>query len=177
MAAVVGLDDAKLEALCLDDPGVAVMANLNSPGQTVISGSIESIDRVMVKAKEAGAKIVKKLSVSGAFHSPLMQPARDKMTEVLNATVFKKGSIPVVTNVNAAPQTDPDKIRGLLLEQITGSVRWYETVENIVATGASTFYEIGPGTVLTGLLRRIDRKTVGQAISTVEQVESYIAAS
>lgn len=177
MAAVVGLDDAKLEALCLEDQGVAVMANLNSPGQTVISGSVESVDRVMEKAKEAGAKIVRKLSVSGAFHSPLMQPARDRMKEVLNGTVIRKGTIPVVTNVNAAPQTDPDKIRDLLLEQITGSVRWYETVEAIVATGASTFYELGPGAVLTGLLRRIDRKAVGQAISTVEQVESYEADS
>ncbi|MFC1614039.1 ACP S-malonyltransferase [Gemmatimonadota bacterium] len=175
MAAVIGLDDMVLENLCEQDPGVVVVANFNCPGQTVISGQVEGVERVMETAKTAGARIVKKLKVSGAFHSPLMESTRVEMSKELAAASFSQGNIPVVANVTAEPQSDPEKMRDLLARQITGPVRWHSSIKRMIEFGAESFIEVGPGTVLSGLMRRIDRNQETKSIGTLEQIESFQA--
>ena len=154
MAAVIKLDDETIERICADIPGV-VPANYNSPGQVVISGEISAVEKACVQLKEAGAKRALVLPVSGAFHSPLMEPARIELAKAIEATPFKAPRCPVYQNVTAAPTLDPETIKANALKQLTSPVRWTGTVRNMIADGASRFVEIGPGTVLQGLVSRI----------------------
>ncbi len=156
MAAVLGLSDEEVEETCdsIKD-AVVVPANYNCPGQLVISGSIEGIDKACIILKEKGAKRALKLPVGGAFHSPLMQPAGEELQTAINATSFGTPVCPVYQNVNAYPQTNPVAIKQNLIEQLTAPVRWTQTVKNMVTDGATIFTELGPGKVLEGLVRKI----------------------
>jgi len=156
MAAVVGLDAKTVgEVTCAAyEVGAVQAANFNSPGQIVISGTVTGVRKAMELAKERGAKLVKELVVSGAFHSPLMQSAKDKLKTALDAVTIHDASVPVYANVTAAPVQKADEIRSLLLEQVTSPVRWEESVVNMAAAGAAKFVEIGPGKVLQGLVKR-----------------------
>lgn len=156
MAAVVGLDAKTVgEVTCAAyETGAVQAANFNSPGQIVISGTVTGVRKAMELAKERGAKLVKELVVSGAFHSPLMQSAKDKLKTALDAVTIHDASVPVYANVTAAPVQKADEIRSLLLEQVTSPVRWEESVVNMAAAGAAKFVEIGPGKVLQGLVKR-----------------------
>ena len=165
MAAILGLDDEIVEIVCSEIPGIVVPANYNSPGQIVISGSVESIDAAIELLKEKGAKRALKLSVSGAFHSPLMEPARRELEEAIGATMFSKPVCPVFQNVNASPSTDPEAIKANLVAQLTSPVRWTQTVRNMISAGATSFTEVGPGTVLQGLIKKVDREI--EAVSAV----------
>lgn len=155
MAAVIGLDNATIERICGETPGVVVPANYNSGGQVVISGETGAVAAACAALKEAGAKRALPLPVGGAFHSPLMEPAREELAEAIRATEILAPSCPVYQNVSASPETDPDRIRENLLLQLTSPVRWTQSVKAMLADGASEFTEIGPGTVLQGLVRRI----------------------
>jgi [acyl-carrier-protein] S-malonyltransferase len=156
MAAILGLSDEKVEEICAGiTDEVVVPANYNCPGQIVISGSIPGIDLACSKLTEAGAKRALKLSVGGAFHSPLMEPARKDLAEAIANTPFMKPVCPVYQNVNAQPQTDPDIIKVNLIAQLTAPVRWTQSVLAMVADGADTFVELGPGAVLQGLVKKI----------------------
>ena len=154
MAAIIKLPDEKVEEICASIPGV-VPANFNSPGQVVISGDEAGIEEACVKFKEAGAKRALRLQVSGAFHSPLMEPAREKLARAIEATPFSAPLCPIYQNVSALPTVDPAVIRENLLKQLTSPVRWTRTVENMLQDGATRFVELGPGTVLQGLVKRI----------------------
>lgn len=154
MAAVIKLDDETIERICADIPGV-VPANYNSPGQVVISGELSAVEKACALLKEAGAKRALVLPVSGAFHSPLMEPARVELAKAIEATPFKAPRCPIYQNVTAAPTTDPEVIKENALKQLTSPVRWTQTVRNMIADGAARFVEIGPGTVLQGLVGRI----------------------
>lgn len=156
MAAVIGLPDETAEKICAEiTDEVVVCANYNCPGQIVISGSMAGIDAACEKLTAAGAKRVLKLKVGGAFHSPLMEPARAELAEAIESTAFSKPVCPVYQNVGARPQTDPDVIRKNLVAQLTSPVRWTQTVQNMVADGATRFVELGPGNVLQGLIKKI----------------------
>ncbi|MFM2293565.1 MAG: hypothetical protein RIS29_3378 [Bacteroidota bacterium] len=156
MAAVLGLSDEAVEEGCAEvTDAVVVAANYNCPGQLVISGSIEGIDKACEILKAKGAKRALKLPVGGAFHSPLMQPAGEKLQAAIKATEFKAPKCPVYQNVNAQPQTDPETIKENLIAQLTAPVRWTQTVKNMVADGATEFFELGPGDVLKGLVKKI----------------------
>ena len=155
MAAVLGMDFKTIEDICAGIDGVVVPANYNSPGQLVISGENDAIDRACAALKEAGAKRALKLSVGGAFHSPLMAPAAERLAKAIEDTAFKTPLCPVYQNVDALPATDPEQIQGNLLKQLTSPVRWAQTVENMIADGATSFTEVGPGTVLAGLIKKI----------------------
>lgn len=156
MAAVLGLDDAKVEEVCQSiSPEIVVAANYNCPGQLVISGSIEGINIACEKLKEAGARRALPLPVAGAFHSPLMQPAQAELEAAIMSTPFNTPICPVYQNVNAAPSTNPDEIKQNLITQLTGAVRWTQSVQRMVADGATKFTEIGPGKVLQGLIKKI----------------------
>ncbi|HWP83019.1 MAG TPA: ACP S-malonyltransferase [Bacteroidota bacterium] len=158
MAAVVGLDPGKLTEICreAEAEGIVQPANFNSPGQIVISGSVNGVRKAMVLAKERGAKLVKELPVSGAFHSPLMESAREKLKEALDRVEIHDAKIPVYANVTARPVHKREEIRELLCRQVTSPVRWEETVVNMIADGATHFVELGPGKVLQGLVKRIN---------------------
>ena len=158
MAAILGLDDSIVEEVCSSVSGVVVPANYNSPGQIVISGAVEAIDEAIEILKTKGAKRALKLAVSGAFHSPLMEPARVELEKAIAATVFSKPVCPVFQNVNAAPETDPGAIRDNLVAQLTSPVRWTQTVRNMIAAGATSFTEVGPGAVLQGLIKKVDKE-------------------
>jgi [acyl-carrier-protein] S-malonyltransferase len=157
MAAIVGLDPQVVSEVTktASEAGVVQPANFNSPGQIVISGSVAGVRKAMELAKERGAKLVKELVVSGAFHSPLMQSAKDKLKEALDKTVINDAKVPVFANVTASPVQNADEIRRLLFEQVTSPVRWEESVANMAAAGATKFVEVGPGKVLQGLVKRI----------------------
>lgn len=157
MAAIVGLDDAIVEEVCESIGDVVVPANYNCPGQLVISGSVAGIDKACEILTEKGAKRALKLVVGGAFHSPLMEPAREELAAAIEATVFSNPVCPVYQNVNAKPVTDPEIIKQNLIAQLTAPVRWTQTVQNMIADGATSFTEIGPGKVLQGLVRKVDR--------------------
>lgn len=158
MAAVVGLEDETVENICNGvKETVVVPANYNCPGQLVISGTKEGIDLVAPMLKEAGAKRVLPLSVGGAFHSPLMEPARIELAEAINDTKFNQGICPVYQNVTGQPVNDPEIIKKNLVAQLTSPVLWTQTMKNILANGAKTIIEVGPGTVLQGLFKRVDR--------------------
>ena len=160
MAAVLGLPDEKVEEVCAQIDGVVVPANYNCPGQLVISGANEAIDAACEKMKEAGAKRAMKLPVGGAFHSPLMEPARVELEAAIRATTYNKPICPVYQNVDAKPYTDPEELKRNSIAQLTGPVRWTQTVQNMVADGASSFRELGPGTVLQGLIKKIAPEAV-----------------
>lgn len=158
MAAVLGLDDNVVENICkeVNDSGKPVVAaNYNSPGQIVISGSVEGIEEACAKLKDAGAKRTLPLSVSGAFHSPLMQPAKEELEAAINGTEFKTPCCPVYQNVDALPHTSPSEIKSNLIAQLTSPVRWTATVKNMIENGATEFVECGPGNVLQGLIKKI----------------------
>ena len=154
MAAIINLPDSVIEEICAGIPGV-VPANYNSPGQVVISGEEAGIDEACAKLKEAGAKRALKLAVSGAFHSPLMEPAREELARAIEATPVQAPFCPIYQNVSALPTTDPVVIKENLLKQLTSPVRWTQSVQNMMADGAAKFVELGPGTVLQGLVKRI----------------------
>jgi len=159
MAAVLGLDDQKVEEVCQslrEETGeVVVAANYNCPGQLVISGSIKGIELACERMKAAGAKRALVLPVGGAFHSPLMEPAREELATAIEKTVFHRGVCPVYQNVVAKGVTDPDQIRQNLINQLTGPVRWTQTIEAMISDGAELFTEVGPGKVLQGLIGKI----------------------
>ena len=165
MAAVLALPDARVEELCASvTEGVVVPANYNCPGQIVISGSIEGVDAACAKMLEAGAKRALKLKVGGAFHSPLMEPARAELADAIAHTDFHAPKCPVYQNVNAEPQTDPETIKKNLIAQLTAPVRWTQTIQNMIAAGADTFVEVGPGAVLQGLVKKINKEVTTQGI-------------
>lgn len=173
MAAIVGLEQEVLEKICNDASvkGIVQCANFNSPGQVVISGSVEGVLEGMELAKKAGAKVVKQLIVSGAFHSPLMQTASDKLKAKLDETNFTDAKIPVYANVTAKAVTDKGDIRELLLKQLNAPVRWTETIQNMVAEGVEEFIEIGPGKVLQGLVKRINGDVKFRGVDKYEDLE------
>lgn len=156
MAAVLGLPDEKVEEICATiKDEVCVAANYNCPGQVVISGSVEGVNRACELMKAAGAKRALVLKVGGAFHSPLMEPARVELEAAIKATTFSAPKCPVYQNVNALPQTDPEVIKNNLIAQLTSPVRWTQSVRNMIADGADEFIECGPGNVLQGLIKKI----------------------
>ena len=158
MAAVLGLDDRVIEDVCASvKDAVVVPANYNCPGQLVISGSIEGVALASDKLREAGAKRVVPLSVGGAFHSPLMEPARVELAEAINDTKFSQGICPIYQNVTGQSVNDPEIIKKNLIAQLTSPVLWTQTMNNILATGVKTVIEVGPGTVLQGLFRKMDK--------------------
>jgi [acyl-carrier-protein] S-malonyltransferase len=157
MAAILGLEDAKVEEICGEVEGVVVAANYNCPGQLVISGSVPAIDAACEKMTEAGAKRAIKLPVGGAFHSPLMAPAGAELAAAIEATQFNSPSCPVYQNVTASAVTDPAEIKKNLVEQLTAPVRWTQTMNQMIADGCTSVTEVGPGRVLQGLFKKVDR--------------------
>jgi [acyl-carrier-protein] S-malonyltransferase len=179
MAAIIGLDSVKINDICLkaSEAGIVQPANFNSADQLVISGSIDGVRKAMELAKETGAKLVKELVVSGAFHSPLMQSAADGLTEALNNTEFAEPRIPVYANVDAEPEKDPDKMRQNLIKQVTSAVRWTDTIKNMEKDGAEIFIEIGPGKVLQGLVKKLcpSKKVFGiDKFADINNIEQQI---
>lgn len=158
MAAILGLDDKVVEDVCESIDGVVVAANYNCPGQLVISGSVAAIDEACEKLTEAGARRAMKLAVGGAFHSPLMESAREELAAVIEATEFKTGVCPVYQNVSAQAETDPQTMKANLITQLTSPVRWTQTMQSMIADGAGEVIEVGPGKVLQGLFKKIDRQ-------------------
>ena len=157
MAAILGLEDKVVEDVCASIDGVVVPANYNSPGQLVISGSIEAINTAVEKLSAAGAKRALVLPVGGAFHSPLMEPARQELEKAINETGFANPICPVYQNVNAKAVSDPNEIKINLVSQLTSPVRWTQTMEQMIADGMTELIEVGPGKVLQGLVKKIDR--------------------
>lgn len=157
MAAILGMEDQMVEQVCKEIEEIVVAANYNSPGQIVISGSISGIDAAVEKLKALGAKRALKLPVGGAFHSPLMEPARAELEEAIQAAPFSAPVCPVYQNVNASPSLDPDQIKSNLVAQLTAPVKWTQTVKQMIAEGATSFTEVGPGKVLQGLIKKVDR--------------------
>lgn len=162
MAAILGLDDAKVEEICASISGVVVPANYNCPGQLVISGETVAVEEACIKLKEAGAKRALLLPVNGAFHSPLMQPAQERLAAAIENTKFRKATIPVYQNITTTAVTDPDQIKANLIAQLTGPVKWTQSVQNMIKDGATNFVEVGPGKTLQGLIKKID-STVASA--------------
>lgn len=165
MAAVLGLEDAAVEELCASIDEMVVPANYNCPGQLVISGSNKAIEIACEKAKEAGARRALPLPVGGAFHSPLMNPAKEELEKAIDATQFNEAKCPVYQNVTAAPSTDLEVIKENLKKQLTAPVRWTQSVQAMVADGATQFTECGPGKVLQGLVKKIHREAEVSAVS------------
>jgi len=176
MAAVIGLEPATVDECCKEasEAGIVQSANFNSPGQVVISGSIDGVRRGMEICKAKGARMVKELVVSGAFHSPLMLPAKEKLKETLNNTSIFDARFPVYANVTAKPVKAKDEISDMLYQQVTSPVRWEETIVNMIADGVEEFYEIGPGNVLQGLLKRINPDVKCFGIDKYTDVEKYL---
>jgi len=158
MAAILGLADEVVEEICAGIEAVVVPANYNCPGQLVISGSIEGIDEACEKLTAAGAKRALKLNVGGAFHSPLMEPAKVELQAAIEATNIESPVCPIYQNVNAKPTTDPATIKENLIAQLTGAVRWTQTATNMIADGGTEFVEVGPGNVLQGLVKKVSRE-------------------
>ena len=168
MAAIVGLPDDKIEEICAEvskEGSVVVPANYNCPGQLVISGNVEAINEACEKLKAAGAKRALPLKVGGAFHSPLMQPAKDELQAAIEKTEFSAPQCPVYQNVDGKPHTDPADIEANLIAQLTSSVRWTSCVQNMIADGADDFTECGPGKALQGMIGRIDKNVAVNGIS------------
>jgi [acyl-carrier-protein] S-malonyltransferase len=162
MAAILGLDDAVVENACKEIDEIVVPANYNSPGQIVISGSVKGIEKAVEKLTTLGAKRALVLKVGGAFHSPLMGPARAELENAIDATVFSKPICPVYQNVTALPSDDPAHIKVNLKKQLTSPVRWTQSVQQMLKDGATAFYEVGPGSILQGLIKKIDRNVVAE---------------
>ncbi len=158
MAAIIGLDDAVVEAKCAEIDDVVIPANYNSPGQVVISGSKAGIEKAMEVLKEAGAKRALPLAVGGAFHSPFMEPAREELAKAIMETSFNQPISPIYQNVDGKAHSNPDEIKENLIAQLTSPVRWTQIMTNMIADGAAHFTEIGPGKVLAGLIKKVDRK-------------------
>ena len=167
MAAVLGLEDHIVEAICADIDGVVVAANYNCPGQLVISGETKAVESACEKLKEAGAKRALILPVGGAFHSPLMEPAREELAAAIKETEFNKPICPIYQNVTTFAVTDPEKIKENLIFQLTAPVKWTQSVQNMISDGATEFVEVGPGKVLQGLVKKIDRNA---EVSSAEPV-------
>ncbi len=158
MAAILGLEDDVVEKACEETEGIVVPANYNCPGQLVISGAVPAVEAACEKLKEAGAKRALLLPVGGAFHSPLMEPARTKLAAAIEATSFNTPGCPVYQNVNAQPTTSPEEIKTNLIAQLTASVRWTQTMQNMVNDGATSATEVGPGRALQGMFKKVDRR-------------------
>ncbi|MEY3559640.1 MAG: S-malonyltransferase [Bacteroidota bacterium] len=165
MAAVLGLDDQKVEAVCSGITDIVVPANYNCPGQLVISGSVTGIEKACVALKEAGAKRALVLPVGGAFHSPLMKAAEEELQGAIQSITFNAPSCPVYQNVVAMPVTDPAKIKQNLINQLTGPVKWTQSVQAMLAEGATEFTEVGPGKVLQGLIQKIQKEVLVNGVS------------
>jgi len=176
MAAILSLNPDVVEKVCREASaeGIVQCANFNSPGQIVISGSVPGVKKGMEICKAKGAKLVKELVVSGAFHSPLMQPAKDKLKTALDRTNFYDAKFPIYANVTGKPVTAKDEIKNLLFEQVTSPVRWEETITNMIKDGADEFYEIGPGKILQGLVKRINLDVKCFGIDKFNDVEKYL---
>ncbi|MDT0648944.1 ACP S-malonyltransferase [Autumnicola edwardsiae] len=157
MAAVLGLEDEIVEAICADVEGVVVAANYNCPGQLVISGEVEAVEKACEELKDKGARRAMILPVGGAFHSPLMEPARQELADAIEKSTFNKPSCPIYQNVSTFAVTDPAEIKKNLVFQLTAPVKWTQSVQNMIKDGAKTFTEVGPGKVLQGLVKKIDR--------------------
>ena len=157
MAAILGLEDNIVERICDEVDGIVVPANYNCPGQLVISGAVDAINEACEKLKEAGAKRALVLPVGGAFHSPLMEPAREELAEAINNTTFNQPTCPVYQNVNAQAVSQPELIKENLIKQLTAPVRWTQIMQQMIADGASSVTEVGPGRVLQGLFKKVDR--------------------
>jgi [acyl-carrier-protein] S-malonyltransferase len=168
MAAIVGLDDNIVEEVCASVDEVVVPANYNCPGQLVISGSFAGIDKACELLTARGAKRALKLTVGGAFHSQLMEPAREELAAAIESTTFSKPVCPVFQNVSAQPTSDPIVIKQNLIEQLTAPVKWTQIVQNMIAGGATSFTEIGPGTVLQGLVKKVDRNMVTAGVNSFQ---------
>ena len=164
MSAVIRLDDEKVEEICASTTGVVVAANYNCPGQIIISGAIDAVEAANAKMLEAGAKRAMLLKVGGAFHSPLMEPARAELAEAIEATEIHAPKCPIYQNVDAQAHTEPAEIKANLIAQLTSPVRWTKSVQNMIADGAVSFTECGPGTVLQGLVSKISKEVAVQAL-------------
>ena len=174
MAAIIGMADEDVISMCntiSSDESVVVAANFNYPGQVVISGNINAVHETMAKAPELGAKIAKELNVSGAFHSPLMAPAKKRLSAALDNIEINTATMPVYANVTAEPVIEADEIRSNLKNQLDCPVKWHETIDNMKTAGATEMVEVGPGRVLQGLTRRIDKKLTTKGVETLEQIK------
>jgi [acyl-carrier-protein] S-malonyltransferase len=158
MAAILGLENDVVENICAKVDGIVVAANYNCPGQLVISGAVDAVNDACEQLKEAGARRALVLPVGGAFHSPLMEPARAELAQAIEATTFNTPTCPVYQNVTASAITNPDEIKENLVAQLTAPVRWTQTMQQMIADGVSSFTEVGPGKVLQGLVKKVDRK-------------------
>lgn len=156
MAAILGLADEKVEEICQSINAIVVPANYNCPGQLVISGETAAVEEACIKLKEAGAKRALMLPVNGAFHSPLMQPAQEKLAAAIEKTKFRNPTIPVYQNITTTAVSDPEEIKQNLIKQLTGPVKWTQSVQNMIKDGATTFIEVGPGKTLQGLIKKIN---------------------
>ena len=165
MAAILGLEDEVVERICAEIEDVVVPANYNCPGQLVISGSIEGIDKACLLLTEAGAKRALKLNVGGAFHSPLMEPAKLELQQAIESTNIQAPICPIYQNVDAKAYTDPVEIKANLIAQLTGAVRWTQTVQHMLNDGAENFVEVGPGNVLQGLVKKVNRQAATSSAS------------
>ena len=165
MAAVLGLPDTTVETVCAGIDDIVVPANYNCPGQIVISGTLTGVDAACEQLLAEGAKRALRLNVGGAFHSPLMESAREQLAEAIDTTVFQKPVCPVYQNVNARGETNPETIKINLIAQLTAPVKWTQSVQNMIAAGASDFTELGPGSVLQGLIKKIDATVTTQGMS------------
>jgi [acyl-carrier-protein] S-malonyltransferase len=178
MAAVLGADRERLAALCESvsrEVGVVEMANVNCPGQIVVSGTREGVQAVAERSREAGAKRVVPLEVSGPFHSSLMQPAAERLADVLAAVPMRSASVPIVANVTARPVQDAEDIRRLLVKQVVSPVLWEDSVVWMIGQGVDTFIEIGSGTVLAGLIKKVDKQARVFSINSAEAIRSFAA--
>jgi [acyl-carrier-protein] S-malonyltransferase len=173
MAAILGAEQDQLEAIC-DQNGIVLPANLNAPGQVVISGEVDAVGDAIITAKKMGIRRALPLNVSGAFHSPLMTPARVPLLEALEAVNFRDAKVPVYQNVNAKPVTDANELKSNILKQLESPVRWAEIISNMNRDGFTSYLEIGPGKVLQGLNRRILMEHDSSSIGTKEQLELYV---
>jgi [acyl-carrier-protein] S-malonyltransferase len=165
MAAILNLPDEQVEAICAEIDDIVVPANYNCPGQVVISGTVSGVDVACKRLLEAGAKRALKLKVGGAFHSPLMRPAKEELEKAIHAATFHTPVCPVFQNVSTIGETDPDTIKTNLIAQLTAPVKWTQSVQNMIAAGANDFTEVGPGSVLQGLIKKIDETVLTQGIA------------
>ncbi len=168
MAAILGLDDDVVEGICEEVEGIVVAANYNCPGQLVISGSFEAVNQACELATEKGARRALLLPVGGAFHSPLMEPAREELAAAIKNTTFNKPTCPVYQNVTASAVVDPEEIKKNLIAQLTAPVRWTQTMHQMIADGADSVTEVGPGKVLQGLFKKVDRKFATSSATLIE---------
>ena len=174
MAAIIGMADEDVISMCntiSSDESVVVAANFNYPGQVVISGNINAVHEIMAKAPELGAKMAKELNVSGAFHSPLMEPAKKRLSAALDNIEINTATMPVYANVTAEQMIEADEIRSNMKNQLDCPVKWHETIDNMKTAGATEMVEVGPGRVLQGLTRRIDKKLTSKGVETLEQIK------